>query len=212
MAINVRGSMYEDFFEYLQLERPEHYSKLMRHYSEKKASFPKMTERQYLLLMTEKIGKRERTKLESLDDNLISENDVKSLEKMIKESPGLKKVMQEYSDVQRLKTYVKLREKDSKKLEGEIVDRLRDNMDEKQKKQYSRKQVTSILPKLNLGPWRYRGKNYGIVKSIKEIIGKRRDLFENYKDIAVRILEAVYGQETQSARTFEDARRILEEI
>jgi len=209
MAIEMNGSRYEGFFEYLKSERPEFYSKLMRYYSEKIGVIPEMTKRQYLLLIAKNMGKRGETKLESLDSNLIDEDDVKNLEKMIKKSSRLKEVLQEYSDVQRVATYVS--KKDKEKLEGEIVDKLHNNMDKKQKRQYNKKHISHILPKLNLGPWRRRGRSYKDIQNMEEIIAKRKDLFEKYEDIAIRILEAVHGQEIQSEKTFEDARRKLRE-
>lgn len=211
MTIQTEKKQYNDFLSYLKSERPEFYRDFRRHYNEKRGAFPEMTEQQYLLWVSEIMERKTRTKLQSLDESLVNEDEVKRLEEIIKKSKKLQKAAGRYAEIQRAAHIIP--KKDKKKLEEEVAKEMYEEMNKKDKKDYDVKKLVVYISKLNIGPWtHYRANGHSSEHDIVEFIAKNKRIFENNEDIAVRILGKYCEQQLQSERNNEDYRDRLDKI
>lgn len=210
MAI-INGEEYKSFLDYLKKEKKEAYREFRKHYSEKRASFPELTEEQYLFLVSSKKMKAgARTHLQEIDEGYISEEEVKNLERILNSSPKLSQLTKKYENINRISTYLTRDER--QKIEGTAARKIRDSMDKNDRKNYSNKKVTLIMRRLNIGPWK---QNVGYNPSeheIEEVIQSNEVLFKDNRELAVRILERYYMAQLQSKRNLKEAREVLDSV
>ncbi len=210
MVIRTGRKSYENTLDYVKAEKPEFYRVFLRHCQEKQSVLPEMAEQQYLLWVTQKMKRMERTKLQELDVSLVSEEEVQKLETILISSPAFGKAMQEYADVRDMTSYLTKGEK--KELEEALAQELHERMARKGRPQYSVSQLVVTMPKLNLGPWKRHTKNNHESGNVLEFIASHSELFKKHQEIAVRLVERYYEVRIQGTRTIKEARRILEEL
>ena len=168
-----------------------------------------LSSQQYLMWLLKYINPVIRTKLQPLDESLISQKEIAELEKIINSSSELKTLLERNTEIQEA-SYLTKEEK--KTLEKGVVDKLYKNIGRKHKKKFSKRGITIIMHRLNIGPWRqHSGGGIGD-NGIVDFISRNRELFEDNQSLATNILERYYASKIQSTRTIAEAREVLQNL
>ncbi len=218
MTIKIKGQDYTDFFHYLKGERHEFYGNFRKHYSGKKGAFLEMSEAQYLFWVMEKMNKRSREKLQSLDAQLISDDEIHALESLIKQSKPLRESVEHYVDVQKIGDYLPKTDKKlgvdkkARALEKELEDKMYDALSQEEKRQYGKKKFVSIVRKINLGPLKYGIYGGHGEESAPEFLIRNISLLKNYRELAQAILTRCYEEVIQTGKNSNEAKKKLDTL